>query len=603
MNDDEESKGRSEETDSNLSRRSFLQAGALAAGGAALAPLSGAAAQSNDAAAEELAALRRSDEDIAFFSIKKVQSLMTTGKLSGEELLDIYLQRIQVIDKGLDLNAIIQLNPDARHIARQLDQERRRQGQRGPLHGIPILLKDNIDTGDQQQTTAGSLALAGAPALQDATVTKRLRDAGAVIIGKANLSEWANFRGNQSSSGWSGVGGQCRNPHILDRNPCGSSSGSGAATAAALTSAALATETDGSIVCPAGQCGVAGIKPTVGLTSRAGVVPISHTQDTVGAHGRFLQDAADVLGALAGPDPRDPQTAASAGHFFRNYRQFIDPDGLRGARIGIARQLTGATPETDAVFENAVQVMRDAGAVVIDPIEFPSFDEFNADQSEIIVLIFEFKRDLNKYLATRSGVPANTLAEVIQFNLDHADQELKFFGQELMELAQNDTFSEEEYSQALVRGPKLAGEQGIDAALAAHNLDAIVAPTNTPAWPTDLINGDAFLFGSSGFAAVAGYPLVTVTGGFVFDLPVGITFMASAWSEPKLIRLASGFEATADVRRRPRFLRTFNPNSAQGHKSNAMAAMAARSKSSMMQRNATKLDPFLVPRLRRLMYL
>jgi amidase len=603
MSDAEESKGRSEESESNLSRRSFLQAGALAAGGAALAPLAAADAQSGDAAAEALAALDN-DREIAGASIKKLQSLMNNGRLSAQELLDIYLRRIRRIDQGLDLRSIIQLNPDARHIAQQLDQERRRQGQRGPLHGIPILLKDNIDTGDRQQTTAGSLALAGAPALQDATVTQRLRDAGAVIIGKANLSEWANFRGFQSSSGWSGVGGQCRNPHILDRNPCGSSSGSGAAVAAALTSAALATETDGSIVCPAGQCGVAGIKPTVGLTSRAGVVPISHTQDTVGTHGRSLADAAVVLGAFAGPDPRDPQTAASAGRFSRNYRQFIDPDGLRGARIGIARQLTGATPETDAVFEDAVQVLRDAGAVVIDPIEFPSFDEFNADQSEIIVLIFEFKRDLNAYLATRSGVPVRTLADVIQFNLDHADEELKFFGQELMELAEADTFSEEEYQQALVRGRQLAGEQGIDAALAANNLDAIVAPTNTPAWPTDLINGDAFLFGSSGFAAVAGYPLVTVTMGFVFGLPVGITFMASAWSEPKLIRLASGFEATAQVRRRPRFLPTFNPEGMRrDHASKAMDVLAARSKSSVLQRHGTKLDPFLVPRLRRLMYL
>jgi amidase len=602
MKDGEESKGRSEEPESNLSRRSFLQAGALAAG-AALAPLSGADAQSN-AAAEDLTALRLPDDELAFKTIGKVQSLMTSGKLSAEELLDIYLHRIDQIDRRLDLNAIIQLNPDARSIARQLDDERRRQGQRGPLHGIPILLKDNIDTGDRQQTTAGSLALAGHPAPQDATVTKRLREAGAVIIGKANLSEWANFRGNQSSSGWSGVGGQCRNPHILDRNPCGSSSGSAAAVAAALTSAALATETDGSIVCPAGQCGVAGIKPTVGLTSRAGVVPISHTQDTVGTHGRRIADAAVVLGALVGRDPRDPQTAASVGNLRWNYRQFTDPDGLRGARIGVARQLTGATPETDAVFENAVQVMRDAGAVVIDPIEFPSFDEFNADQSEIIVLIFEFKRDLNKYLATRTGVPVSTLADVIQFNLDHADEELKFFGQELMELAENEIFSEDEYRQALVRGPQLAGEQGIDAALAAHNLDAIVAPTNTPAWPTDLINGDAFLFGSSGFAAVAGYPLVTVTAGFVFDLPVGITFMASAWSEPKLIRLASGFEAAADVLRRPRFLRTFNPDSATlSQRNKAMDAFAARSKSSAMQRHGAKLDPFLVPRLRKLMYL
>lgn len=592
-----------------MSRRSFLQAGALATGGAALAPLSKADAQAGDVAgdvdAQNLHALSGDHRDIAGASIAEMQALMSSRRLSSQELVDIYLRRITLIDKGLDLRAIIQLNPDARRIAAQLDQERRRTGPRGPLHGIPILLKDNIDTGDRQRTTAGSLALAGAPALQDATVTQRLRNAGAVILGKANLSEWANFRGFQSSSGWSGVRGQCRNPHILDRNPCGSSSGSGAGVAAALAAAALATETDGSIVCPAGQCGVAGIKPTVGLTSRAGVVPISFTQDTVGTHGRTLADAAAVLGALTGPDPRDSKTAGSVGHFSRDYRQFINPNGLAGARIGIARQFTGVTTETDEIFEQAVQVMRDAGAVVIDPVDIPSFDEFNADQSEIIVLIFEFKRDLNAYLATRSGVPANTLAEVIQFNLDHAEEELRLFGQELMELAEAEVFSEAEYQQALIRGPMLAGPQGIDATLAANNLDAIVAPTNTPAWPTDLINGDAFLFGSSGFAAVAGYPLVTVAGGFAFGLPVGITFMASAWSEPTLIRIASGFEAAADVRRRPRFLRTFNPqDDGQRRKHvNAANALAARSASSMMQKHASRLDPFLVPRLRRPTYL
>ena len=598
MKDREESKGRSEEPESNtnLDRRSFLQVGALAAGGAALAPLAaGAQSDTDNAATQDFRALSGDRDDIANSSIARLQSLMASHRLSSQELLEIYLRRIQLIDKGLDLRSIIQLNPDARRIAAQLDQERRRSGPRGPLHGIPILLKDNIDTGDRQQTTAGSLALVGMPALQDATVTRRLRDAGAVIIGKANLSEWANFRGFQSSSGWSGVGRQCRNPHILDRNPCGSSSGSGAAVAAALTAAALATETDGSIVCPAGQCGVAGIKPTVGLTSRAGVVPISHTQDTVGTHGRSLADAAAVLGALTGPDARDPQTAASAGHFFRNYSQFINPNGLAGARIGVGRQFTGVTPETDAVFEDALHAMRDAGATLVD-VEIPSFDEFNADQSEIIVLIFEFKRDLNAYLATRSGVPVGTLADVIQFNLDHAEEELKFFGQELMELAEAEVFTEAQYQEALIRGPQLAGPQGIDATLAANNVQAIVAPTNTPAWPTDLINGDAFLFGSSGFAAVAGYPLVTVTGGFAFDLPVGITFMASAWSEPTLIRLASGFEVAADVRRRPRFLRTFNPDGkSHGHNK-------GRSSNALVARSAS-LKQLVLPRLRKPTYL
>lgn len=377
----------------------------------------------------------------------------------------------------------------------------------------------------------------------------------------------------------------------------------GAAVAAALTSVALGTETDGSIVCPAGQCGVAGIKPTVGLTSRAGVVPISFTQDTVGVHGRSLADAATVLGSLTGADSRDTKTAGSIGHFSRDYRQFIDANGLAGARIGVARQFTGTTSETDEVFEQALQVMRDAGAVLIDPVEIPSFDAFNADPSETIVLVFEFKRDLNAYLATRTGVPANTLEQVIQFNLDHADAELRFFGQELMEMAQADTFSEAEYQQALIRGRMLAADQGIDAALAAHNLDALVAPTNTPAWPNDLINGDAFLFGSSGFAAVAGYPLITVTGGYAFDLPVGITFMASAWSEPTLIRIASGFEAAADVRRRPRFLRTFKQDSTDRPRIHDVDNFAGSNARGPAQKYASRFDAFMVPRLRRPLHL
>ncbi|HEY4370251.1 MAG TPA: amidase [Steroidobacteraceae bacterium] len=585
-----------------ISRRSFLQAGAVA-GSLALGTWPAASAQETDSLGAQNGARFGGDHDVAGASIAELQQKLSSGRLSSRELVDIYLQRIRVIDKGLDLRAVLQINPDAQRIAEQLDQERHRKGSRGPLHGIPILLKDNIDTADATQTTAGSLALAGAPAPMDATVTRRLRDAGAVILGKANLSEWANFRGFASSSGWSGVKGQCRNPHVLDRNPCGSSSGSGAAVAAALTAVALGTETDGSIVCPAGQCGVAGIKPTVGLTSRAGVVPISFTQDTVGVHGRSLADAATVLGALTGADPRDAKTAGSIGHFSRDYRQFIDSKGLAGARIGVARQFTGTTSETDEVFEQALQAMRDAGAILIDPVEIPSFDAFNADPSETIVLVFEFKRDLNAYLATRTGVPANTLEQVIQFNLDHADEELRFFGQELMEMAQADTFSEAEYQQALVRGRMLAADQGIDAALAANNLDALVAPTNTPAWPNDLINGDAFLFGSSGFAAVAGYPLVTVTGGYAFDLPVGITFMASAWSEPKLIRIASGFEAAADVRRRPRFLRTFkqdNSDRPRMHDADNFATSNARAPA---QKYASRFDAFMVPRLRRPLHL
>jgi amidase len=587
-----------------LSRRSLLQASALAGSGALLGTWSTSEAQS--AASTQHHGDSGRDRDIAFATIAEQQALMSAGRISSRELVEIYLRRIHVIDKQIGLNSVLQVNPDAFRIAAALDRERRQQGPRGPLHGIPILLKDNIDTGDRMQTTAGSLALVGMPALQDATVTQRLRNAGAVILGKLNLSEWANFRGFASSSGWSGVGGQCNMPYILDRNPCGSSSGSGAATAAALGAAALATETDGSIVCPAAANGVVGIKPSVGLTSRAGVVPISSTQDTVGVHGRTVADAAAVLGPLTGVDPRDPKTAASAGHFFSDYAQFADPNGLEGARIGVARQLTGGvTDETAAIFEEAVQLLSDAGAEVIDPIELPSFDEFNADQSEIIVLVFEFKRDLNAYLATRSGVPVTNMADVIQFNLDHADQELQFFGQQWFELAQAEIFSEAEYQAALIRGPQLAAEQGIDAALAANNLDAFVMPTNTPAWPSDVINGDAFLFGSSSYAAVPGYPLVTLPMGFVFDLPVGITFSAGRFSEPTLIKLAAGFEAALGLQRRPRFLPTFDEENPSGRRrrhsdSNASGDSSVRERAA---RSRESFDQFLVPRLRRPMHL
>jgi amidase len=584
-------------TPDGISRRSFLQAGAIAGGGAALAAISGAGAHAAPQAGASLDAAAEAglgpDADVANASIARLQQMMSAGRLSSRELVDIYLGRIFAIDRKLDLQSVLELNPDARRIASALDDERRREGARGPLHGIPILLKDNIDTADKMGTRAGSLALVGRSALRDATVARRLRREGAVILGKANLSEWANFRGFGSSSGWSGAGGQCRNPYVLDRNPCGSSSGSAAAVAAALASASLGTETDGSIVCPSGQSGVAGIKPTVGLTSRAGVVPIAAAQDTVGPHGRTVADCAAVLGALVGVDARDPATAASAGKFRRNYTQFLDPNGLAGANIGVARQFLGVTTEIDAAFEQALEVMRAAGANLVD-VEIPSFDEYNASQAEIIVLIFEFKRDLNAYLATRRGIPVGSLADVIQFNLDNADRELQFFGQELMELTESDPFDEATYLQALADARRQGGADGIDATLATFGVEAIVAPTNQPAWPTDLINGDAFLFGSSGFAAVAGYPLVSVTGGYVFGLPIGITFMASAWSEPTLIRLASGFEAAADPRRRPRFKRTLDLGDAPGAAGAAQAASLAAASGERAKRARERV---LAPRL------
>jgi amidase len=488
-------------------------------------------------------------------SIASLQAAMTAGRLSSLVLVNLYMARIDALDHGGPrVNSVVEVNPHVRAIARARDRERQSGHVRGPLHGIPILLKENIDTGDEMQTTAGSLALLGTPAPHDATVAARLRAAGAVLLGKANLSEWANFRSFHSSSGWSARGGQTNNPYFLERNPCGSSSGSGAATAASFAAAALGTETDGSIVCPASLNGVVGIKPTVGLTSRAGVVPISHSQDTVGPHGRTVADAAAVLGALTGVDPRDPATQASAGRFHTDYTQFLDPDGLRGARIGVARNtFTGYSEETDRIFEAAIAVMRDAGAVIVDPAEIPTADEILSDPAELIVLLYEFKRDVAAYLATRTGLSVHTLADLIAFNDAHAAQEMRWFGQELFLLAESDPFSEQDYVDALARSHSLSREQGIDAALAANNLDALVAPTGSPAWPTDLINGDHFLGASSSPAAMAGYPLINVTAGYASGLPVGISFMGTAWSEPKLIRIASGFEHVATPRRRPRF--------------------------------------------------
>ncbi len=547
----------SDETERNapdeLSRRTFLRLGALAGAGAPLAGVLGGASEANAQVPVSDAAVALEEATIA-----QLQAAMTRGGLSSLALVNLYLERIAALDEsGPSINSVLEVNPDARRIARQLDRERRDGHVRGPLHGIPILLKANIDTADRMSTTAGSLALIGDPPHQDATVAARLRAAGAVILGKTNLSEWANFRGFSSTSGWSGYGGQTRNPYVLDRNPCGSSSGSGASVAANLTAAGLGTETDGSIVCPASLNGVVGIKPTVGLTSRAGVIPISHTQDTVGPHARTVADAAAVLSALVGVDSRDPATAASAGHFSTDYTQFLDTDGLQGARIGVMRGggFTGYSGETDALYEEAIQAMADAGAVIV-PAEIPTIDELNADQAEIIVLIYEFKRDLNAYLATRTGVPIHSLADAIAFNRAHAEQELKWFGQEFFELAQDEIFSEEEYLAALERGHRLAGAEGIDAIIAEKGLDALVAPTGSPAWPIDLVNGDHFLGASSGPAAVAGYPIINVPMGFAFGLPVGISFMAGAFSEPTLIKLASGFEAATHVRRPPTYIPT-----------------------------------------------
>ena len=538
------------EPSTDLSRRNFLRLGALAGAGAPLAGL----LHSTPAGAET--PTYEANGDFEETTVAEMLAGMESGDVSSAELVAFYLDRIARLDQGgPNVNSIIELNPQARGLARNRDAERRAGHPRGPLHGLPLVIKDNIDTRDQMQTTAGSLALVGAPALQDATVARKLKQAGAIILGKANLSEWANFRGVNSSSGWSGRGQQTKNPYVLDRNPCGSSSGSAAAVSANFAAASLGTETDGSIVCPSHANGVVGIKPTVGLTSRAGVVPISHTQDTVGPHGRTVADAAAILGVLTGVDPRDLATNRSAGRFHTDYTQFLDPDGLAGARIGVFRRnVTEYSNETDAIFAEALAAMEDAGAVLIQGADVPTIDELLTSLDELIVLVYEFKRDLNAYLATRTGVPVHNLADVIAFNIAHANVELKWFGQELLELAEADVFTEQEYLDALERGPRLAGPEGIDAVIAQHNLDALVAPTGSPAWPTDLINGDHFLGASSTAAAMAGYPLINVTAGFTFGLPVGISFMAGAFSEPTLIKLASGFEHVVNPRRAPKFL-------------------------------------------------
>jgi amidase len=512
-------------------------------------------------------------------TIAELQAQMAGGQLSSQDLVDMYLDRIEAIDvEGPALNSIIEVNPDARRLARARDTERANGNVRGPLHGIPFVVKDNIDSSDRMMTTAGSLALVGAAPPRDARALWKLRRAGAVLLGKANLSEWANFRGFDSSSGWSGRGGQARNPYIVDRNPCGSSSGSAAAVSANLAAFALGTETDGSVVCPSSACGVVGIKPTVGLVSRTGVVPIAHSQDTIGPMGRTVADAAAVLGAMTGGDANDPATLASGGNFFTDYTQFLDPNGLAGARIGVLRGgILGFSTEAAIIYEQALQTMADAGAILVDPADPPTTDAFNNDSSEIIVLIYEFKRDLNAYLANRTGVPVSTMADVIQFNIDHAAEELLYFGQEFFLLSEAEIFTDAEYQQALQTGPRLAGPDGIDAALAADGLDALVAFTGSPAWPNDLINGDHFLTASSHWAAVSGYPNITVPGGFSFGLPVGINFIGGRWNEPTLIKLASGFEAVTQARTAPLFLPTHElPDGELDLKAQRLEASAAR---------------------------
>jgi amidase len=488
-------------------------------------------------------------------TIAELQAGMTAGKYTARSIVEKYIARIDQIDKrGPAINSIIETNPDALSIAESLDKERKDKGMRGPLHGIPILLKDNCDTADRMMTTAGSLALVGAKPPKDSTVAQKLREAGAVILAKTNLSEWANIRSGHSTSGWSGRGGQTKNPYSLDRNPCGSSSGSGAGIAANLAVAAIGTETDGSIVCPSTANGIVGIKPTVGLVSRTGIIPISHSQDGAGPMCRTVRDATIVLGALTGIDAEDAATSASRERSYTDYTQFLKADGLRGARIGVVRKRFGFHEAVDKVMETALDAIKKEGAILVDPAEVDTWGKFG--DTEFAVLLYELKADLNAYLA-RLGpdAPVKTLKDIIDFNDRNSAKEMPFFGQDtFIKAEEKGPLTTQEYLDALQKNHQLARTEGIDAVMDKNSLDALVAPTGGPAWITDHVNGDAFGGGSSSAAAVAGYPNITVPAGFVFGLPVGISFFGRAWSEPVLIRLAYAFEQGTKVRKAPRFL-------------------------------------------------
>ena len=553
------------------SRRDFLRVGAAAGASASLAGSPAGAQSMSDRGGD------RGPDDFNEATIAQLQAAMANRRTTAVELTNFYLNRIQAIDeRGPHLNSVIELNPDALAMAQAADASRRRGRVLGPLHGIPVLLKDNIDTGDKMQTTAGSFALVGQPAVRDSTVAAKLRAGGAVILGKANLSEWANFRSFGSSSGWSGRGGQCNNPYAIDRNPCGSSSGSGAAVSANLCAVALATETDGSIVCPAHMSGVVGIKPTVGVTSRAGVVPISHTQDTIGPHARTVADAAAVLTVIASQtfDGRDQATGGvplgqrgkTRPSLPRDYTQFVNADGLRGARIGVTRQgVDDVSTVVGAVFDDAIAAMTKAGATIVD-LDKAHF-VFPPPDGEFLVLLFEFVDDLRNYFATRVGVPmaGATLDDLIAFNNANAATEMPFFAQELFDLAAalepgantaQPIFGGLTYNQALQIDQDAGGKNGIDRAVTMFGLHAIATPTGTAAWTTDVINGDHFEFATSTLAAIVGYPIVNVPMGAMFGLPLGISFIGPAFSEPALIGVAAGFEHATRARIVPKLFDT-----------------------------------------------
>lgn len=534
-----------------MNRRTFFKSG-VAAGAAVAAGTAGCSPKEQDRPVLEGADIRSFELDEV--SIGELQTAMQDGRHTARSITELYLARIEEIDsKGPTLRSILETNPDALAIADELDRERKEKGPRGPLHGIPIVLKDNVDTHDKMTTTAGSLALEGSIPTQDSFVAQRLREAGAILLAKANLSEWANFRSERSSSGWSGRGGQCRNPYALDRNPCGSSSGSAVAASANLCAGAIGTETNGSIVCPSNANGVVGLKPTVGLVSRAGIIPISHSQDTAGPITRTVADAAVILSALTGMDSRDEATKASDGKTLTDYTTALVKDGFKGARIGVAREFFGFHEVVDALLETAIAMMKEQGAEVVDPVEFKGRRDMGRTSYE--VLLYEFKADLNAYLESLGpDAPARTLEDLIAFNTANPDREMPYFQQEIFLESQNKgPLTDKEYLEALKTARRLSQDEGIDKLVGEHQLDAIIAPTGGPAWVTDLVTGDHFLGGSSSPAAIAGYPNITVPMGFVHGLPVGLSFFGKAWSEATLIRLAYSFEQATQARRKPQF--------------------------------------------------
>ena len=541
-----------------MDRRDFVRLGAIA---------SAVAVRGKPLAAETLTARQPSEavltgrrfsvppSDLDEVTLSDLQAGMAAGRMTARSITLQYLDRIAALNlSGPALRHVLERNPDALSIADSLDKERKAGRVRGPLHGIPVLLKDNIDTADRMTTTAGSLALAGSIPLQDAFIAAKLRAAGAILLGKTNLSEWANFRSSHSTSGWSGRGGLAKNPYVLDRNACGSSSGSGGAVSANLSALAIGTETDGSIVCPSSANGIVGIKPTLGLVSRAGIIPIAHSQDTAGPMARTVRDAAILLGLIAGVDTRDVATSASSGRGQADYTRFLDANGLRGARIGVLRKRFGFNDSVDALMTSAIDVMKQQGAVIIDPVEIATEGKF--DDSEFEVLLYEFKADLNGYLAgLGANAPVRTLKDIIDYNERHKDQEMPFFGQDIMIKAQaKGPLTEKVYLDALANDQKLSREQGIDATMTKDKLDVLIAPTGGPAWLTDLITGDHFGGGYSTPSAVAGYPHLTLPAGFSHNLPVGISFFGGAYSEPTLIKLAYAYEQATKHRRAPQFI-------------------------------------------------